>query len=37
MNDPGTARLMTERPGATMSGFLVPPAPPTPLEEMLAT
>jgi hypothetical protein len=28
---------MIERPGATMSGFLVPVVPPDPLEEKLAT
>ena len=37
MKLPGTARLMMDLPGATRSGFLVPPVPTTPLEEKLAT
>ena len=37
MNEPGTARLMIDLPGAARSGFLIPPVPATPLEEKLAT
>jgi hypothetical protein len=37
MKLPGTARLISDLPGATRSGFLVPPVPTTPLEEKLAT
>ncbi len=37
MKEPGTARLISDLPGATRSGFLVPPVPTTPEEEKLAT
>jgi hypothetical protein len=37
MKLPGTSRLMIDLPGATRSGFLVPPLPTTRLEEKLAT
>ena len=36
-NEPGTRRLATDRPGASRSGFLLPVAPGTPLEENVAS